>query len=159
MKLADIQSAIFPAAFALLPPKCDSVQARQMLLAIGLQESKFLYRRQLGNGPAASFWQFEKGGGVKGVMTHPTSSAIARDVCAARGVLFDQTAVWLAMQTDDVLGCCFARLLLLTDPAPLPSVIDAAGGWRYYERNWRPGKPHRETWDAYWSAARTALGA
>ncbi|WP_440466979.1 hypothetical protein ACKI1H_27705 [Pseudomonas sp. YH-1] len=28
-----------------------------MLLAIGLQESRFTYRRQMGNGPAKFFWQ------------------------------------------------------------------------------------------------------
>lgn len=48
-----------------LLPSMDSVRARMMLLAIGLQESRFEHRRQLGNGPARGFWQFESGGGVR----------------------------------------------------------------------------------------------
>ena len=40
----------------------------------------------------------------------------------------------------------FARLLLWTDPAPLPALGAAVRAWAYYRRNWRPGKPHPETW-------------
>ena len=43
---------------AKLLPGMDSAKARVMLLAIGLQESRFEHRRQIG-GPARGFWQFE----------------------------------------------------------------------------------------------------
>ena len=55
-----------PSAFALLPPAMDTPDARVLLLAIGLQESKFSHRLQIG-GPARGYWQFEQGGGVRGV--------------------------------------------------------------------------------------------
>ena len=39
---------ILDPALALLPPSMDTVRARMMLLAIGLQESRFEHRRQIG---------------------------------------------------------------------------------------------------------------
>ncbi|HSW34192.1 MAG TPA: hypothetical protein VLH36_11330, partial [Steroidobacteraceae bacterium] len=61
-----------------------------------------------------------------------------------------------AMLTDDLLGCAFARLLLYSDPKPLPEPGQIVTSWDYYIRNWRPGKPHRSTWDSLYS---DALGA
>lgn len=135
-----------------------TTQAHVMLLTIGLQESRFLYRRQLGNGPATGWWQFERGGGVKGVLQHPTSAPFAKLLCEGRGVTPDAPSAWAALERDDVLAAGFARLLLLTDPRPLPAVTDAQGAWDCYVRNWRPGKPHRATWDAFHAQARAAVG-
>lgn len=132
----------------------DNVKARVMLLAIGLQESRFTHRVQMGWGPARGFWQFEKGGGVKGVMKHLTSSARADALCKWRGVAFESDTIWHALAKDDVLAAGFARLLLLTDPRPLPSLDDADGAWAYYLRNWRPGKPHEKTWANFHKQAR-----
>ena len=52
---------------------------------------------------------------------------------------------------NDVLAAVAARLLLWTDPQPAPK--SAQEGWDCYARVWRPGKPHRETWDGYYAAA------
>ncbi len=141
-------------ALSLLPPKMDSAEARIMLLSIGLQESRFMHRRQMNEGPAMGFWQFERGGGVKGVLTHRASKDIARQICQVRKVNPLTMPVWEALQTDDVLAAAFARLLLFTDPFALPRIGNAAGAWEYYLRNWRPGKPHRETWDRFYAQAR-----
>ncbi|MBN9410825.1 MAG: hypothetical protein J0H69_16890 [Burkholderiales bacterium] len=131
-------------------------QSDLMLLAIGLQESRFEHRRQIG-GPAVGFWQFEKGGGVRGVLTHHTSVARAAKLCAAQGVGANEAAVYGALPLDDILAAGFARLLLLTDPRPLPALDDVDGAWAYYLRNWRPGKPHARTWPALYLQAREAL--
>lgn len=147
------------AGLALLPARMDTPAARVMLVAIALQESRMKHRRQLvGNppkplGPAAGLWQFEKGGGIKGVLTHPASAAQAREVCKARGVEPTVDAVWSALQYDDVLACALARLLLWTDPHRLPEVGDADGAWALYLRVWRPGKPHPETWGNLYAQA------
>ena len=146
-----IRTAIAP-ALALLPTKMDTPQARVMLLSIGMQESRFEHRTQLG-GPARGYWQFEKGGGVKGIMTHPQTLTQARYVCEARGVPFDRDAIYQALAKDDVLAAAIARLLLWSDPAPLPGRADPQGGWDLYARVWRPGKPHRETWDVFYKRA------
>src|SRR5690606_38643231 len=76
-----VEQAIWP-AYALLPSRMDSDRATVMLLAIGLQESRFEHRRQI-KGPARGFWQFERGRGVRGVLTHPATAALAREVCVA----------------------------------------------------------------------------
>lgn len=131
----------------------DSSKARVMILAIGLQESLFKYRRQMGMGPAMGFWQFERGGGVKGVLNHRVSRDKALALCAARGVTPDNMSVWLALENDDVLAAGFARLLLLTDPKPLPEIGMVQTAWNMYQNNWRPGKPHPINWAGNYAEA------
>lgn len=140
--------------FAIIGEHFDTPSARAMLWAIGRQESRFEHRRQIG-GPARGFWQFEKGGGVKGVLTHAASKHHAAALCKERGVDATTAAVYPALEKDDILAAGFARLLLFTDPAPLPAPRAglAQDAWAYYKRNWRPGKPHRQTWDGFWKEA------
>ena len=57
MSLSQIIDTAVGQALALLPSAMDTPQAHCMLLAIGLQESRFVHRRQIG-GPACGFWQF-----------------------------------------------------------------------------------------------------
>ena len=135
-------------SYKLLPLKMDSPYARINQAAIGQQESGYLVRRQYGNGPARGYWQFEEGGGVKGVMEHKASSELARSVCHARGVPFVRRTVWEALETDDVLAAAFCRLLMWTDSGKLP--VSEAEGWAMYIRTWRPGKPHIDKWPASW---------
>lgn len=131
--------------------------ARQMLLAIAGQEAGWTARRQMGGGPARGLWQFERGGGVVGVLSHPASQHHAARLCAARGVMPVAPEVWVALEGDDILAAGIARLLLLTDPAPLPE--DEAAGWAVYLRCWRPGKPHPDRWPRCWQTAREVIGA
>ncbi len=148
------REAILP-ALALLPARMNSPAAVALLLAIGLQESRLTHRRQIG-GPARGLWQFERGGGVRGVLEHPSSKALAAAVCEARGVEPIASRVYDALEDDDVLAAAFARLLLWTDPKPLPAMGDTQAGWDCYIRTWRPGKPHRRTWDALYAQAADA---
>ncbi len=140
-------------AFSLLPSMMDTANARVIHAAIGFQESAYRYRRQVVTvngklveaGPACGYWQFEKGGGVKGVMGFGgVVEREARRVCRVRGVPWSADQVWFALSQDDVLAAAFARLLMYTDAAKLPTTPESA--WRMYERVWRPGKPHPETW-------------
>lgn len=148
------------AGLALLPHAMSSREARAMLYAIGLQESRFTHRFQVvqgrpgAKGPARGFWQFERFGGCKGVVNHPASRYWMHRVCATQGVDFTATAIWHAIETNDMLAAAAARLLLFTDPKKLPALDDAAGAWNLYIRTWRPGKPHRQTWDAFHQQAR-----
>ena len=160
MNLQEITDTAIAPAMCLLPPAMDTIQARVMLLAIGLQESRFEYRRQLGNGPARGFWQFELGtaaskGGVWGVFLHPASGNLLRTIAKQRGLqLPAPTSIYRAIEHDDVLAAVTARLLLWTDSQPLPSLGDVNGAWELYaKRCWRPGKPHRETWDGFYTQA------
>lgn len=154
MTLAEITHSAIDPALQLLPAVMDSPQARVMLLTMGLQESRFEYRRQMGNGPARGFWQFERGGGVKGCMTHAASKDHLAHLCRVRNIRFDAMTIWQELERDDVLAAGLARLLLWTDPHKLPAVNDVDGAWELYLRTWRPGKPHVRTWAAFHKQAR-----
>lgn len=143
-------------AYTLLPARMNTPTANAMLLAIGLQESRLTHRRQIG-GPARGLWQFEQGGGVRGVLNHAASAKLAERVCLARKVDTTPSAVYAELEHDDVLAAAFARLLLWTDPKPLPALGDVDASWALYERTWRPGKPHRKTWDALYAQALEVL--
>ena len=159
MPLSFIRRSAIEPALLLLPEKMTSPQAELMLLCIGLQESRFVHRRQI-KGPARSYWQAEQGGGmVHGVLRHPLTKAHALAVCAARGVPPDDASVYAAIEHDDVLAAALARLLLWTDPARLPALGDADAAWDLYLRQWRPGKPHPATWPALYAQALAAITA
>lgn len=144
-----------PAAYSLLPDKMQSPEATALLLAIGLQESRFEWRRQLPKGPARGFWQFERGGGVVGVLDHPSTKNHAVKVMDSLryALSLDSYAVHSALEHNDVLACCFARLLLWTLPRALPGRLDVSLGWHQYEAAWRPGKPHIQTWPKNYAMA------
>lgn len=156
--LQRINDEIFPQAFKLLPPGMDTLPARAQVHATGLQESRYIYRVQQG-GPAHGYYQFEQGGGVNGVLTHFAVKDTARLVCKARDCPPMPGSVYQALVNDDVLAVCFARLLLFTLPDRLPNQDQRDEGWRQYLKAWRPGMPHRGTWDALFDQAwRTVMG-
>lgn len=151
-------NAIDP-ALTLLERLCNikpTAAARVELMAIAGQESAWLHRLQIG-GPARSFWQFEKGGGVAGVLSHPASKPKIMLVCNELAIKCDVATVYEAMAWNDVLAACMARLLLFTDPRALPEVGKVEEGWQYYLRNWRPGAPHPDVWPTRYNIARTLV--
>ncbi len=144
-----------PAAYSLLPDRMQSAEATAMLLAIGMQESRFEARRQLPKGPARGFWQFERGGGVVGVLEHSSTAPLAAKVLDSLRypLTVDDVACHAAIEHNDVLACCFARLLLWTLPDALPKRLEPERAWHQYIRAWRPGKPHVQTWPANFALA------
>lgn len=152
-----LDKAVMP-ALAYLPAKMNTPAALIMLIAIGLQESRLIHRKQIG-GPAHGLWQFERGGGVRGVINFGgETSRLAKAVCEAEGVRFTADDVYQALPQNDVLAAAFARLLLWTDPKPLPNAQEVDKGWDLYMRTWRPGKPHPETWCALYTQAVVTVG-
>jgi hypothetical protein len=91
-------------------------------------------------------------------MLHPTTRELAESVCKARDIAFDPSQVHSRLEFDDVLAAAFARLLLWADAKPLPG-MDASheAAWQCYVGNWRPGKPHRDTWDEFHQQARAQV--
>src|SRR6185295_15393953 len=83
------------------PPPTPEV--RRFLLCVAMQESgpDLDARYQTGDGdsagPARGFWQFERGGGVTGVLNHPASRALANLLCASLHVKPISSAVWRAL--------------------------------------------------------------
>jgi hypothetical protein len=163
LTLAEVTERAIDPALRLLPARMDTPPARVLLLAIGLQESGFRDRRQLivvdGKlkplGPAKSFWGAEKPGGmVKGVRTHPATKDLALALYRARGVRRLDSAIWNAIEHDDVLAAGLARLLIYTDPYKLPALGRSQDAWELYAvRLWRPGRPRRQDWDGNYTRA------
>lgn len=66
MKLSEVIKTAIDPALSLLPERMRSKEAVVMLLAIGLQESRFVHTYQLvqgkpgAKGPARGWWQFER---------------------------------------------------------------------------------------------------
>jgi hypothetical protein len=147
---------VLPAALSLLPERMDSPAARAMLLSIGLQESRFRSRVQIG-GPARGFWQFERNGGIKGVLTHPVTRPILLPVLDTLRYVPSVAVCYSAVEDNDTLACVFARLLLWTVPGRVARQDEPEHGWQDYLAGWRPGKPHRETWDACFAAGWQSL--
>lgn len=134
----------------------DTRAARIMVLAIALQESGLNHRRQVvaggaENGPAVSFWQGEKGGGMILTLKHHATGKHAQALCAAYNVEATPGGVWEAMRYNDIVAAVLARLLVYTLPSALPET--ALEGWGQYVAAWRPGKPHPESWGGHWATA------
>jgi hypothetical protein len=142
---------IYKATCALLPPKLDSPEAKAMLMAIAMQESRWDERRQIG-GPARGFWQFEFGG-VRGVLAHKVSQPLIFSVLDRLDYDHVPATSYAAIEHNDVLAFAYARLLLWTLPNALPGREEAGEGWEQYLAAWRPGRPRRETFDAFYEKA------
>lgn len=131
------------AGLALLPAKMDSLEASVLLYCTNRQENPKRLPQQVG-GPAVGDFQFERGGGVKGVMTHHAVKDLTRAICNVRKVSFDAGSIYQALKTDAILAAALARLLYYTDPKAMPDVGDEAGTWALYLRTWRPGAYARQ---------------
>ncbi len=135
-------------------------QAEVMLLAIAGQESNLEHRFQI-SGPARGYWQFERGGGLKGVLMHKATARIMDAALKELGIwghggIDSDGDAWDALPHSELLQVVAARCLLYTDPQPLPEVGDEQLAWAYYLRNWRPGKPHSDAWTTHYRAALAA---
>lgn len=136
-------------------------RAQGLVMTIAGQEGSWKHRRQIG-GPARSYWQGELTGGMILAVHHPASMKAATSVLQVleigepnldHWVMPGDRTIYEAMAWNDTLACCLARLLLWTDPAPLPALGQPEAAWQYYLKTWRPGAPHRETWDAYYATS------
>ena len=145
---------IWSATMKLLPERMDSVPAKAMIHAIGLQESRFEYRRQI-NGPARGFWQFEPGdkAAIAGVLGHHATRDAIRKVLSALRYNDSWSVSYEAIEHNDILACAYARCLLWTLPGKLPTVHEPDKGWQQYLDAWRPGRPHSRTWRTYFDQA------
>lgn len=153
----DVYVKVWQPALLMLPAKMRGLQSDVLGIAIGKQESGYDERDQVDAqrqlGPALGLWQFERGGGVKGVNTHPATRDMASALCSHFGVAFTNDACWRYLAQDDEFAALYARLLLWTAPQPLPTIGDEDGAWDYYTSLWRPGEPDRERWRVSYPAA------
>lgn len=143
--------AIYKATASLLPSKLDSIEAKAMMFAIPMQESRWDERRQIG-GPAHGFAQFELGG-IRGVLEHKASRPLIRGVLDRLDYDYRPETSYVAIEHNDVLALAYMRCLLWTVPQALPGRYDPAGAWKQYLFAWRPGKPKPATWPGFYATA------
>jgi hypothetical protein len=140
---------------SLLPKVMDSAEARAMILSVALQETKLLARRQYEHGPARGFCQWEPGAhaAIAEVFLNRASGMKAVGFCEALTIVPSVSTVYEAVEYSDILCAGFARLLLWASPKPLPGPNDPQAGWDLYYGQWRPGRPHRDSWEWCFSTA------
>ena len=159
-----IAKIVIPAAFTLLEEiardlkhraagRLANPDAHRIMLAIGLQESGFEHRRQMVRGPARSFYQAEPTGGFRGVITHPATRDLAREVLKRAGYGEPDPSDFEAIEHGDIVSSCGARLLLYTHPHALPGPVDEDAAKLYYRDTWRPGHFRPEKWPGSWAGA------
>lgn len=142
-----------------------SPEAEAMLLAIAGQESGLRHRVQVNAAGkplahlARGLWQFERGGGVRGVMRHSATKEACEAAAKTLLYRFDEAELHRAIADNDGLACTLARLLLWTHPRRLPGFEQAEEAWAQYLAVWRPGKPHAARWPGNWSRAVAAVQA
>lgn len=153
-----LRTAIVP-AFDLLPDEMDSAEARALVLAIALQETGLYRRRQMNDGPARSFAQFEAGelSGIAGVLRHEATHTAAASICRALVVVPTVDGVHVASEYNDMLCAAFARLLLRTSALPLAGPSEPPVAWRLYIDAWRPGAPRPNDWRGNYALAWNAV--
>jgi len=147
-----VRTYVLPAAFDLLPTAWHSPAAEAMLLAIGLQESRFARRRQV-KGPARGFWQFEVAG-VAGIMRHPeTMHELGEAVEFLRFGPLKPAELHALLEVNDTLAAVCARCLLYTLPEALPAADAPMAAWQQYRAAWRPGRPRVDAWPDHYAVA------
>ena len=157
------ETAVMPALRILsgfMPPSVNTPVAARFITAIAIQESRLKARRQMADGPARSFLQFESVG-VDDALSHPRSRREASKLCEI--LCYRLTAdepknialIMAAIEHNDVLAAGFARLNLWNSNHVMPATED--DGWRIYLDQWRPGKPDRQRWVTSWADGQSVV--
>lgn len=132
-----LEKIVEPTYACLLPGRFASREASVLLLAIGLQESGFQARQPGRDGAGRGYWRMEQRA-VHAVLGTESTRLTARAVCLLRALAPTDGDVYRGIGHDDMLAFALARLLLWTEGTKLPSVGDADGAFRAYQRCW-PG--------------------
>jgi len=121
-----------------------------MLVAIAMQESALITRKQVG-GSAISPYQFEKIG-IDNVFTHAETGRLVTGAAKELAIPVDEN-FYDAVKWNDAIATVIARLILWLDPAPLPALGKEVDARAYYERTWRPGIKSSIRWTTSYGTA------
>jgi hypothetical protein len=124
----------------------DRIEDRAvLLLAIALQESDLVYRRQKHSGPARSFWQIEPPTACDCCERYEPSQLLRMDLFTTwPGIV--PVDFYNSLEYNDNLACAVAAGLLYLCPMLLPILGQQEVSWHYYLKAWRPGKPRPYAW-------------
>ncbi|MGH8710125.1 MAG: hypothetical protein ACREVA_02220 [Burkholderiales bacterium] len=140
-----------PSGLSLLPRLMNTSEARVMLLAIGLQESRFEHRVQA---ETKSYWQFTLKEVHKIVKHSPSTTELVKDAVELLGYTFDVSTIYNKIEDNDTLAVVVARLLLYKSKRKLPVARDAVEGGKQYVELWQPGYSFKvDLWEANFKVA------
>ena len=109
-------------------------------------------------GPARGWWQFERNGGVAGVLSitaarRPPSFGVIHARSSRSSIPSGERSRVTTGSPLASLGCCSGQI-------PLHSLaIRPTPGTCYADRLWRPGKPHPRHWGDNWLIAGATIPA
>lgn len=139
----------------------ESEAAEELLLGTALQESLFLrYRRQMGGGPAVSYFQMEPAthNDIWDNYLKYRKELAAMAISFLSSVSADKIA---ELESNDEYATAMARIHYMRVPASLPKagdVSEQANYWKqYYNTSLGKGKPQEyiEKWQHYLSEENT----
>ena len=139
----------------------ESEAAEELLLGTALQESLFLrYRRQMGGGPAVSYFQMEPAthNDIWDNYLKYRKELAAMAISFLSSVSADKIA---ELESNDEYATAMARIHYMRVPASLPKagdVTEQANYWKqYYNTSLGKGKPYEyiEKWQHYLSEKNT----
>tara|TARA_R110000822_G_scaffold94316_2_gene216416 strand:+ start:221 stop:709 length:489 start_codon:yes stop_codon:yes gene_type:complete len=137
--------------------KFASDEAIKLLLATGIVESRYEYIRQMGNGPARSFWQVEPATCVDNLAHYLKHRPELMKKCAEASMVdikhwqnFDENIWAEILERNIAAGIVHARLKYWRVPKRLPNTIEGkANYWKkYYNSEGGKGDPEHFI-DAY----------
>jgi len=130
--------------------KYASPEAVELVLATGIVESRYEYIRQMGDGPARSFWQVEPASAVDNLMHYLKHRKSLMGKCAEASMVdlkhwqnYDEL-VWAdILEKNIAAGIIHCRLKYWRVPKKMPSTIEGqAAYWKkYYNTEGGKGDP------------------
>lgn len=137
---------------ALMSIKLWSTEAEELLLGTAIVESDLLHRKQLGNGPARSFFQMEPA-------THDDiwNNFLKYKPDLARAISALMTSPdankLVGLEKNDKYACAMARAHYQRVPSPLPKAGDVDAMARYWKRhyNTKGGKGNEDKYREKWN--------
>ena len=130
--------------------KFASDNAVKLILATGIVESRYEYLRQLGDGPARSFWQVEPSSAVDNLVHYLKHRPKLMKKCAEATLVdlkhwqtYDEGLWEEILEKNIAAGIVHARLKYWRVPRRMPSTIEGqANYWKkYYNSELGKGDP------------------
>jgi len=140
----------------------EPITIAKQIIAVSMQESGLVTRRQFGGGPARGYLQFEQYGVILDIVTRRNGSRFARmfNLTLNEYMTLKETAteLYVAVEYNDILGVMMMIDKYRLDHISIANDTTDDQRWDAYIKTWAPGKPRREHWGISCAAARGAVG-
>ena len=135
---------------SILGDKYSSPEAVELVLATGIVESRYEYIRQMGDGPARSFWQVEPASAVDNLAHYLVYRGSLMQKCAEASLVdlkhwqnYDEIVWANILEKNIASGIIHCRLKYWRVPKKMPSSLEGqADYWKkYYNTEGGAGDP------------------